>query len=43
MKNVNSAKKKMFCELETYRDTREGENELVPRGGCYLSKTPQRE
>lgn len=31
----------MFHELETYRDTREGENELVPWGGGYLSKTPQ--
>lgn len=44
LKNVNSEEKKQqknFCELETCRDTREGENELTRCGGCYPSKTHQ--
>lgn len=42
-KNVNSNKKKMFCELDTRGDTggRGGENELVLWGGCYPSDTPR--
>lgn len=31
----------MFCDLETCRDSREGENSWVLRGDGYLSGAPQ--